>query len=227
MKTDVLLVAIVAGLAAGCGGPQDPVVMRYGSTTVTSDQLLLEARSDRYRGLPPEQQADFALRQLLMTTHLLADPVGDDERERLQRRNARLASQRCLAVKLKQRVAASPVDMETEAVDYFEAHRGEFSVPDRFVLDLIFIPAEEEGSDALAREVLAQIEREPGRFAELAHAHSRSETAATGGRTRPIPGNAVHPEIRRAVKRHQGSDQPFLVTIDRGHYIVRVVQFWH
>jgi len=226
LKTDFLMAVVMIIVAAGCGGPQDPVVMRYGSTVLTDEELLDEARGDQYQGLSHEQKIDFALRQRLMTAHLVAEPATDGELEVLRRRAARVASQRCLAVKLKQRVAASSIDIETEAQQYFEAHRDEFSVPDRFVLDLIFIPVEDVGSGAVAREVLAEIERDPGRLAELARRHSRSETAATGGRTQPIPGTAVHPEVRRAVVQHRSSDRPFLVTIDRGHYILRVIQFW-
>jgi len=213
-------------VATGCGGPQDPVVMRYGSTVVGVEELIDEALGNRYQGLSPEQKVDFALRQKLMTAHLTTEPATDDELEILRRKTARVASQRCLAVKLKQRIAASPIDIEAESKSYFEAHREEFSVPDRFVLDLIFIPVEDEGSEALVRDVLAQTERDPERFAELARRHSRSETAATGGRTQPIPGTAVHPEVRRAVVQNRSSDRPFMVTIDRGHYILRVVEFW-
>lgn len=219
-----LLLPVVAAAAFGCAEPD--VLFRYDGTDYPVSLL-----ADRMRGA--ELSADLdqrdaaveaALRSVMLRVWAENQPMEPAERDRLVRiwRNHRISE--CIDANLK-RHFNSAGDIVDLARDFFTTHREEFDEPERFLLQMIFLPADDPRTPRLAAELLAELRREPDRFGELARAHSRSRTASRDGETGVLVGTAVHPSLRAAVASHRGSDAPFRVDTERGVYILRVLGY--
>ncbi len=173
----------------------------------------------------PREQALAALHRLVIRAVVTAAPMSEEEAELLRTHQAHRLVQQCVAVRTK-RLLAERFDLDQEMRARFAADPGRYTSPESFRLQMIFIPSDEPEGEQLASDLLARLQRAPDMFDELARQHSRSATAADGGTTRPMPGSAVHPEMRAAVHRHRDDDEVFLVTLDRGWYLARTLEYW-
>lgn len=203
-----------------------------GTTPCDDDRLdlnrvLAAAESLRADGWSTDTETlvRAAIRREMVRLRLLDAPLSRQERRLAATQERRATARECARVEMKRRLAALG-DLEAEARARWNANPQAYSWPESFRLQMIFIPAGEADGRALARRILSEVTADRASFAELARRYSQSETAASGGFTKPMPGSAVHPSLRRAIGDHSDSDEPFLVEIDRGWYVARVVEFW-
>lgn len=213
-------------LTVACGDSSD-VAIRCPSTRLTVNDVIEETRRPAYEIIrnDPAKLVDAVTRALVLKHTLTAEPLGEEEREKLNALNRLHAGQECAELGIKKALASGDT-LEAEARARFEADPQAFFLPESFRLQMIFIPLAEPEGQQLARTILREVQHYPERFGKLAQKHSRSETAAGGGFTKPMPGSAVHPDMRRAIGEHQGTDAPFLVETDRGAAILRVLDYW-
>jgi hypothetical protein len=224
----VLKACLVPALVVtvSCGGSED-VVIRCGADRLAVDDILSEADRPAYDAVRDDhtQLIDAVIRASVIKLTVLAEDLTEEEREKLKSLNRLHAQQECTGLAIK-RTLASGEDLEDEARTRFEADPQAFFLPESFRLQMIFIPKTEPEAPALVRKILREVQDDPTRFAELARRYSRSETAAGGGFTKPMPGSAVHPDMRRAIQENHTTDTPFSVQTDRGANILRVLEYW-
>lgn len=222
-RTRLLAVAAVAA-AAGCSDPD--VLLRYQGVDYPVSMLAEQLRDTELPGDPAQRDATVtaALQTVMLQIWAGTQPLDDAERARLEGlwRTRRIAE--CIDANLK-RHFNSAGSLEELARELFEEHRQEFDEPERFLLQMIFLPADDPRTPGLADELLAELRREPDRFGELARAHSSSRTASRDGETGVLLGTAVHPSLRAAVAAHRDADTPFRVDTERGVYILRVLEY--
>ncbi len=210
-----------------CACGDRTTVIRCGDESRSVEDIVAEARRSKYHELrnSPGELVDAVIRNSVVR-HVLAGPEPTaDELRRLQAIGRARARQECVALGLK-RMLAKRGDLDQLARERFEADPDAFTLPESFRLQMIFIPSETPGARRLARRLLDEVRSDPNVFEELARRHSRSKTAATGGFAGPMPGSAVHPAMREALDKHRDSKDPFLVEIDRGFYVLRILDYW-
>jgi len=222
----ILILLSIAG-GAGCGGHRDDVLLRFDGRDYPVSLLDEEVRkTGRLPGGIPEREAavDNAVDSIKLRLWAASQPLGKDERSRLedQWRNRRISA--CIDVHLKRRFNTAG-DLSELAREYFNTHRQDFAEPERFLLQMIFLPADDPDTPRLADELLKKIRRNPDRFGELARTYSKSRTAERNGETGILVGTMVHPALRAAVTAHQNSHEAFRVDIDRGVYILRIHEY--
>lgn len=220
-RTSGWLVIGLAAAIAGCS-QSDHIAIECGQRVVTIDDVVSAVADDPE--LATEERIDQAIAGQLLRCAVLAEPMGRDEAADIERMSRWRRAQRCVDIEIKQRLA-SRVDVVEEARARFEENPEAWLPPESFQLQLIFLPDDQPSSEDLANRILTQIRERPESFAELARAHSKSDTAAQGGFTKPMPGTTVDPEMREAIRQHQ-SREPFLVATGNGRFIARVVQYW-
>jgi len=217
-----LVLALVLG---GCG--DRTAVVRCGDESRGVEDIVAEAHRPVYDELrnDPGKLVDTIVRNIVVRHALTASDPTPDELRRLAEADRIHARGQCVALGLK-RMLARRGDLDELARKRFEADPDAYTLPESFRLQMIFIPSETPGARRLARKILDQVRSDPGAFAQLARRHSRSKTAAEGGVAGPMPGSAVHPAMREAIGQHRDSDEAFLVAIDRGYYVLRILDYW-
>ncbi|RLE22682.1 MAG: hypothetical protein DRJ65_13385 [Acidobacteria bacterium] len=213
-------------VTVSCSGSDD-VVIRCGADYLGVTDILKEAGRPAYDDVrdDPAQLIDTVLRASVIKLAIPAKDLTEEEREQLERLNHLHAQQECTGLAIK-RALASGGNLEDEARKRFEADPQTFLLPESFRLQMIFIPKTDPQAPVLVQKVLREAHEDPSRFAELARRYSRSETAEGGGFTKPMPGSAVHPDMRQAIQEHHTTDTPFSVQTDRGTTILRVLEYW-
>jgi hypothetical protein len=217
--------AFAALLLVGCRQPGPPPLIRYHGQSYGVELLEAALRGRPLGATPAELDATLAaaLREVELQLWAAAQPLdlGEEARIASLARAEQLGA--CANLELKRRLA--PLDLEELAREEFERDPEAFELPETVVLQMIFLPATQPGGARLAGELLEAVRRDPSRFAELAARHSESATAARGGVTEPLPGTALHPQLRDAIRRHRSSGAPFLVETERGCYVLRLLAF--
>lgn len=221
-RTSGWLIIGLAAVIAGCNRSDDIAINCGGRQVTTEDVVSAAIAGDPER--PMEHRVDLAIQGQLLRCAVLAEPVSINEASEVERVGRWRRAQHCVDVELKRRLAAG-VDVADEARNRFEDDPKAWLPPESFQLQLIFLPNEEPSAESLAKEILARVRKRPDTFAELARAHSKSDTAAQGGITKPMPGSTVDPGMRKAVAQHQ-SGEPFLVATENGRFIARVLHYW-
>lgn len=218
-------VALLAVLTAACSAGDPNTVARYQETSITAEELREELARGIYTDWKhdPEQRLHLALRELVLQTWSGAEPLNADEARSLEYSHRLQLTAQCVGRRLNESLAARG-DINTTAREFFSQHPGEFDAPERFRLQLIFLPKNQPGSAELAQRLVEGVSADPDGFAELAKLHSQSETAQNGGTTNLIDGPTVHPTLRQAVIGHLDG-APFLMELDRGWYVIRVLEY--
>lgn len=225
-STKVLPIFICVLGSIACGPATDDTVVRVEDRAVDAPAFAARIDQPRYDALrtQPEALKAAVLRDLVIETSLLVEPPTPDEAALVEQIATRQTLERCASIELRRRWSTAN-ENERYARAYFEDHRSEFDVPDTFILQMIFLPADDPDADAVAQDLLHRVTRDPGSFGELAARHSKSETASAEGMTPPLKATDLHPMLRRDIAAHRDSESPFLVRIDRGIYIIRIVNY--
>lgn len=218
-------VAILVVLIAACPADDPNTVIRYGEMTVGTEELEHELARGAYAPWSgdPEKRLHLALRALVLQKWAGADPASTDEEDDLMIAQGIVFMGQCVGHRIGEAFSVEG-DVNQAAHEYFVNHPGAFDAPERFRLQLIFLPRSQENAESVARELLGEVQADAERFAKLAARHSQSQTAWEGGATKTLDGPSIHPKLRAAVNDHPDGD-PFLVEFDRGWYIVRVLQY--
>jgi hypothetical protein len=211
-------------LAASCADPD--VLLRFEGAAHPVSLLAEEVGDAELPADPAEREAavDRALGSVMLRLWAESRPLDAADRDRLAERWRTIRVTACVDANLRRHFNAAG-DLVELARTYFEEHREAFDEPERFLLKMIFLPAGDPRTPALAAELLTELRRDPGRFGELARTHSRSRTAARDGETGVLVGTSVHPEVRAAVARRRDSAESFRVDTERGVYLLQVVDW--
>lgn len=148
----------------------------------------------------PDQSREQAARALVVRELLLQQarslhPLSDDADDEA-RIEALLASE-----------VAVPEPKADECERYYEANRTKFRSETLFELAHILLPADPRDAEArdvarsTAEELIATLQAEPDRFAELARAHSACPSKETGGSLGQIGRGQTVPEFESALEK--------------------------
>jgi len=212
-------------LLGACGN--EKTVLRCDDSQLGIEDVLTQARRPVYDSLRdhPGELIDAVIRNNVVRHAVTRKPLSPEETRRLEEIRRHRSRSRCVALGIKRRLASGE-DLDTVARRRFETDPAAFTLPESFQLQMIFLPADIPDAGGLAGRLLDEVSRNPDAFPELARRYSRSETSSSGGMTRPMPGSAVHPEMRKAIAKHKDSRAPFLLSIDRGFYVLRILEYW-
>ncbi|MBV1700672.1 MAG: peptidylprolyl isomerase [Hyphomicrobiales bacterium] len=106
-----------------------------------------------------------------------------------------------------EQAAAVPVPNEAECRRYFEQNRRRFRTPDLFEVRHILLASDPrdttrlEAASALAATLSATLAADPGKFADIARAHSDCPSAAQGGNLGQIGKGQTVPEFESVLAR--------------------------
>lgn len=219
INATVTLAVVAVLVAGGCGGCGDDGLIRVRDRTVTSEEI--EARLVSHVSGSDRDQVESVVKaeidRVAVTLWLASEyPVDLSDRvERVRRRH-------CTDLAIKRWMGSQP-GLEGRARAWFDEHRSDYDAPERFVLQTIFLPAQQPGTAALADRLSAELGADPHRFDELARKHSTSETASQGGQSDVIDADRLHPVILEAARRHVDDGSVFRLDLDRGIYLIRVL----
>lgn len=227
MKRAAEVILILLSIVGGTGCGNRDVLLRFDGKNYPITLLDKEVRQSGPlpRDVAERQSVvDNAVNSIKLRLWAASQPLGKDERSRLedQWRNRRISA--CIDAHLKRRFNTAG-DFSELAREFFTTHRQDFAEPERFLLQMIFLPADDPDTPRLADELLKKTRRNPDRFGELARTYSKSRTAERNGETGILVGTMVHPALRAAVAAHRNSREAFRVDIDRGVYILRIHEY--
>ena len=144
----------------------------------------------------------LALRELLLQEArrqgLTADPLTDDEGRRETEEEALIRALVAREVRL-------PEPDEDACRRYYDQNRQRFRSADLYQASHILIAARRDRAEAFsaardrAQAILAMLGSEPGRFADLAAAHSDCPSASAGGNLGQLARGDTTPEFERGV----------------------------
>ncbi len=113
-----------------------------------------------------------------------------------------------LIAALLEREVHTPEPDEATCRRYYEANRRRFRTEDLFEVSHILVPLDPEAPARLARDqaqdraegLIAELQAHPGRFAELASAHSACPSRNTGGSLGQVGRGQTVPEFEQALR---------------------------
>ena len=216
---------LVALLMMGCGERAENSLLRFEGRGYESDALRTTL-AERRGAINPAQARKLvgeALWILEQRLYAASRPIADEEQTELERRVRWSQLRDCADLAVKRQLAT--LDIQALAKELFDRDPDRYAIPETCALQMIFIPSPTPGVRQVAEELLAEVQRDPQRFGELALEHSQSVSAQSGGFSPEMPLNTLHPLLQGPVRAHAGSREPFLVEIDRGCYVLRVVRY--
>ncbi|MBA2319982.1 MAG: peptidyl-prolyl cis-trans isomerase [Deltaproteobacteria bacterium] len=216
------MAALALGCVGGSGGPQrgsavpglpppgveiGPPVAHVGDMGVVGANELFgaAAREMRDKGLGPlsAEHRRIVLARLAEDEALFQEAArqGLHRDPKVRKTMINLLMRQEVYSKVK---AADFTDEEMKA--YFDAHRAEFVVPEKVHIKRIFIAVDHRRPQAqalaLANEVRAKVMANPGKFKDLAAAHSEDTWKRRGGDlsyvSREGPNNGIDPAVVEA-----------------------------
>lgn len=157
-------------------------------------------------------------RQIGVTANPLDDGEGRCETE----------EEALIRAVVEQEVSVPAADIEA-CRRYYDQNRRRFRSPDIYEVSHILIPATQTDAEGrgLARsqatDLITQLQKEPGQFADLARLHSACPSAQQGGNLGQISTGQTTPEFENALKAlAPGSMTPDPVATRYGFHIIRL-----
>jgi peptidyl-prolyl cis-trans isomerase C len=211
-------VAVAAGLLlAGCRRPDpDPVILALGDHAVRRGELeryvaALEARGGG--SLQPEVRRQ--VRQAFLEDRVL---VLEARSRGLVREGASPEEERrAVSALVAQRMSQSAPVADAEVERYYAEHAAEFEVPERLVVRQVLVETE-----AQAREVRRQVEKDAKQFDLLARTRSQSPEAAQGGLMGSFARGELPTELEQAVFGLPVGQVSEVVKSPLGYHVLRV-----
>jgi peptidyl-prolyl cis-trans isomerase C len=191
---------------------------------ISVNGILIEAeavaREMQHHPAPKREDAEFkagmalVVRELLLQRANQLEIAGADEEERIAN-----------LIGLEVRV---PDPTDEEVARYYRRNGLKFMTPALYAAAHIFFPARPDDADARelaklkAKAVLAELLREPDRFAELANAHSACSSKEQGGSLGQVRRGDTNPELEQAMASMQLGIAPEPIGSRHGYHVVRL-----
>ena len=216
MKASLPLWASVILVCCGRSPAVDPVILALGGEEVRRSDFEryvsnVEARQGGTLEAPVREAllADYLEKRVLV---LQARSRGwIDARSSAEEEQA--AVKRLLNEDVHSRIGVT----DEEIAAYYEAHRAEFSLPERVSLRQILVGTPNEARDALRR-----LRKDPKSFEMLAQALSRGPEAQSGGSMGIFSRGELPPELETAAFSLKAGETSAIIETSLGHHILRV-----
>jgi parvulin-like peptidyl-prolyl isomerase len=212
----VAALAVLAAASCGAAPPADPPLLTLGGQVVRRSEFVAHLRKLEARGGEPLTPAVRAA---------LVDPFIEERLLALEARErgwvaagASESEEQAAVKKLLEDAVLSKVDVQaTEVAAYYEAHAGEFTLPERRSLSQILVASDNE-----ARDIRRRLQRDPRSFELLARSRSRGPEASSGGRMGTFAqGELPHELEAAAFALAPGAISPVVQT-PLGYHVLRV-----
>ena len=225
----LLFLLLVCALLTACDRQAPDTLLTYQGREYGLDALEQELAHPLYKDMadqPRKRVVETAVENLMLRIFVEQHPALPDERKQARFIQEVRDTHGCINLHVKETLAGLRTrSLDKELQQYFKQHIQDFIDQEAFNLEMIFIPVEQDPKGALANKVLARLREKPEQFPALVKRYSRSGTAGNKGVTGLIKGQSVSKEIRKAVAEHRDGKDYFLVSLSRGHYILRVLSY--
>jgi len=182
------------------------------------------AANDQLRQAESAASRALVVRELLLqearTRGYLAGPATGRSADQAQEEAIRRLTETAVPV---------PAVSEAECQAFFEANRDRFRGPDLFEPSHILFAAPPDGAEAraeaftAARQALAELERDPDRFEQIARKRSACPSGARGGSLGQITRGETEPPFERHILELEvGAISREPIETDHGFHIVRL-----